>query len=67
MLASSAKIGPLVSAIQQRRVLGYIESGYAEGARAAEAQREKRRGAGDAGAEEKASIHGRKAPETVVG
>ncbi|MBR0566252.1 aldehyde dehydrogenase family protein [Azoarcus sp. L1K30] len=31
----STQIGPLVSAIQQRRVLGYIESGFAEGARAA--------------------------------
>lgn len=31
----ATQIGPLVSAIQQRRVLGYIESGYAEGARAA--------------------------------
>ncbi|QDF97622.1 aldehyde dehydrogenase [Azoarcus sp. DD4] len=29
------QIGPLVSAIQQQRVLGYIESGFAEGAKAA--------------------------------
>ena len=31
----STQVGPLVSAIQQQRVLGYIQSGYAEGARAA--------------------------------
>ena len=31
----STQIGPLVSAIQQQRVLGYIQSGYDEGARAA--------------------------------
>lgn len=31
----STQIGPLVSAVQQQRVLGYIESGLAEGARAA--------------------------------
>ena len=29
------QIGPLVSAVQQRRVLSYIESGFSEGARAA--------------------------------
>jgi phenylacetaldehyde dehydrogenase len=31
----ATQIGPLVSATQQRRVLGYIESGFEEGARAA--------------------------------
>ncbi|WP_018992254.1 aldehyde dehydrogenase family protein [Aromatoleum toluclasticum] len=31
----TTQIGPLVSATQQKRVLGYIESGFAEGARAA--------------------------------
>ncbi|AYH44880.1 aldehyde dehydrogenase family protein [Azoarcus sp. DN11] len=31
----ATQIGPLVSATQQKRVLGYIESGFSEGARAA--------------------------------
>ncbi len=42
----ATQVGPLVSAVQQQRVLGYIRSGYEEGARAAAGGEPARVGAG---------------------